>query len=593
MVFAGSALTSCSEFLDPDNRSNIDVSYFETNPSAMLTYSYNNLKELYDGNGLVSLFVNGTDLYIGQAHNYDALYNSYKLTADDSKVQSLYTSAYNAINNANGVVYYSSDKNSKAASEARFVRGLCYYLLTQHFGSVPYITEYITSSARSYPRTPLNEVYDGILSDLEDVYNNGALDAEDHSGHASKRAVAALIAKVALAAGWDLQTSLTSAETGGYSINGTSYFAQAEQWATKAINGQALTYTYEEKWSPANDNDNEEEFFSVQYDRATATNTQKDGNGWQNNFSGYYETPTAKGQKHMTHANVANKKMIQLYEEGDERWDATFMTTMYAFDKATSTWGTEGYYAYYNAADPSKLGIAYRFLPPYSDDSDIQADFAQNGKAYAAGKAEVYVMGTTVKKYVYTASTTSLPTPTSMEYYTDASSANYSGYLAGTVSGMPCKKWDDPQTEQITSTTAGFRDVVILHLSDIYLVRAEAKLMQGKAYLDDVNAVRARSNAPAINSLASYAPAYSHSFTLRDIDIILDERALELFGEGKRWEDLRRTKQLVLYNKEFNNDYDPVSMGVSGGNIKWLRPIPATEIGSNDGISAADQNPGY
>lgn len=591
MVFAGSALTGCSEFLDPDNRSNIDVSYFEKNPESMLTYSYSNLKDIYNGNGLLPLFVNGTDIYIGQAHNYNALYNSYKLTSDDSKVQSLYTSAYKAINNANGVIYYSGDKNNKTCSEARFVRNLCYYVLTQQFGSVPYITEYITTSERSYPRTALNAVYDGMISDLEDVYNNGALDSENHVGHASKRAVAALLAKICLAAGWDLQTSLTNAESGSYSINGTSYFAKAEEWATKAIGNQALTMDYETKWSPAAEVDNEEEFFSVQYDRASAANTQNDGNGWQNTFSGYYQTPTTYGQKSMTHDNVANKKMIQLYEEGDERWDATFMTTMYAYDK--SNWGTTGYYAYYNAADPTKLPIAYRFLPPYFDDADVKADFDKNGKAYAEGKAEVYVMGTTVKKYVYTASTTAVPTPTSMEYYTDASSANYQGYLANTVSGMSCKKWDDPLTEQIVSSTAGFRDVVILHLSDIYLVRAEAKLMQGKAFLDDVNAVRKRAGALEITSVEAYNPSYSHSFTLRGIDIILDERALELFGEGKRWEDLRRTKQLVLYNKEFNNDYDPVSMGVASGKIKWLRPIPATEIGSNEGISAADQNPGY
>ena len=35
------------------------------------------------------------------------------------------------------------------------------------------------------------------------------------------------------------------------------------------------------------------------------------------------------------------------------------------------------------------------------------------------------------------------------------------------------------------------------------------------------------------------------------------------------------------------------SMQGASGEIKWYRPIPETEISSNDGISSEDQNPGY
>jgi hypothetical protein len=138
-----------------------------------------------------------------------------------------------------------------------------------------------------------------------------------------------------------------------------------------------------------------------------------------------------------------------------------------------------------------------------------------------------------------------------------------------------------------------YRDVVILSLSDIILVRAEAKLMLGEDYLSDVNIVRARAKATPITSLSAYNPGYKHNFALRDIDVILDERALELFGEFTRWEDLRRTKQLVLYYNEFNNNSKTKSMVGIDGNIKWYRPIPTNEISSNTGITEEDQNPGY
>ncbi|MDE3234791.1 MAG: RagB/SusD family nutrient uptake outer membrane protein [Bacteroidota bacterium] len=94
-----------------------------------------------------------------------------------------------------------------------------------------------------------------------------------------------------------------------------------------------------------------------------------------------------------------------------------------------------------------------------------------------------------------------------------------------------------------------------------------------------------------IISTLGYTSAYD-----RMMCFLLDERARELCGEFKRWEDLSRTKTLVVRAKAFNPDAAP--------NIKdyhCLRPIPQTYL---DGIQAsgsaltptqkqAQQNPGY
>ena len=77
---------------------------------------------------------------------------------------------------------------------------------------------------------------------------------------------------------------------------------------------------------------------------------------------------------------------------------------------------------------------------------------------------------------------------------------------------------------------------------------------------------------------------------------MLDERARELYAEGHRWMDLRRTKQLVRYNNIFNTELagNAVSrMSNASGDIKWYRPIPQAEINSNNSITEADQNKGY
>ena len=119
---------------------------------------------------------------------------------------------------------------------------------------------------------------------------------------------------------------------------------------------------------------------------------------------------------------------------------------------------------------------------------------------------------------------------------------------------------------------------------------------QTQQALDKINVVRGRAGLPALASFSAYQPEYSTSgsFTIKDIDLILDERARELYAEGHRWMDLRRTKQLVRYNVEFSEYIaNEAAMANNKGEVKWYRPIPANEISANTGITIADQNPGY
>ncbi|MGN0208578.1 MAG: RagB/SusD family nutrient uptake outer membrane protein, partial [Paludibacteraceae bacterium] len=163
------------------------------------------------------------------------------------------------------------------------------------------------------------------------------------------------------------------------------------------------------------------------------------------------------------------------------------------------------------------------------------------------------------------------------------------------------KKFDDPNSSAIAvNKTNGYRDIVVLHLSDIYLVAAEAALMAGDEGAAEtyINAVRARAGVAA-TTFAAYTSPYASiygAFTNTPIDLVLDERARELYAEGHRWMDLRRTKQLVRYNNIFNTELAGnavARMSNAAGDIKWYRPIPQAEINSNNSITEADQNKGY
>ncbi len=595
VLLAGITLTSCDDFLDAENKTaggQTADDYFGKDASSLLTATYESMKSIVFN---TDLYCRGTDLYIHTRGKATTEFDNYTLTPENDDVKKFYSNVYKTINLANGVISYAGDE-SQLSQEARFVRAYGYYLLTQHFGAVPFITSYINNAETNYPRTPLSEIYPALIADLTDLYNNSSLAAQDHTGRASKQAVAALLAKVYLAAGWDLDTSLGDAVKGTYTVNSTTSFLEAATWAEKAINGVSLTMSFEEKWSPFNEG-NAEEIFSVQYDKTGYPgDVTSGGHSMQNNFGGYYGTVNDSGLKAESSEDQQSEKSMYLFGEGDQRYEATFMTTWYnAVKEGTSAnWGTEGYYAYYNASDLNRLPIAKKFFPWYVSQSDAEA--------YIEVHIEQFKVDA---KYANDVRAVILNPRSSngITLYTFKADGSYSKssqtlttFNNGTSNGVCVKKFDDPNSDQVGSSN-DYRDIVLFHVSEMYLTAAEAYLMAGQTAqaLAKVNAVRQRAGLPALSSFDSYDPDYSTSvsFSINSLDLILDERARELYAEGYRWMDLRRTKQLVRYNVEFNEYVNSVADMEGNGQIKWYRPIPANEISANTGISSADQNPGY
>jgi hypothetical protein len=601
-LFAGFTLTACSDFLEAENKTaggQTADDFFGKDASALLTAAYSSLKNYAFSTDLYS---RGTDLYIHTRGKSVSDFDTYTFNTENGTISSLYSNVYRTINLSNGVISYAG-ADSQLGQEARFLRNYGYYILTQHFGGVPYITEYINSAEKNFPRTPLNEVYSAMIEDLTSLYNSSSLDAQSHTGKASKQAVAALLAKVYLAAGWDLDTSLGDALQGSYNVSGTSNFSQAASWAEKAINGVSLTMSFEEKWSPFNEG-NAEEIFSVQYDRAGYPgDIISGGHSMHGTFGGYYGAYDASGIKGVSSDDCQSQKSMYLYEKGDERYAATYMMVMYNATKDASNkpaWGNEGYYAYYNcsAADLAKMAICKVYFPYYYTEAEVQAWIDAHESQLIADKDKYANADVRV-------SLLTLPQVTNWVYVQDdkgvakwtKTKVAIADYNAQTSNGACVKKFDDAAAD-FTNQANDYRDIVLLHVSDMYLVAAEAYLMAGHAQqaMDKINAVRGRAGLPALASFSAYQPEYSTtgSFTLKEIDLILDERARELYAEGHRWMDLRRTKQLVRYNVQFSEYVaDEAAMKGADGNIRWYRPIPANEISANTGISIEDQNPGY
>lgn len=266
----------------------------------------------------------------------------------------------------------------------------------------------------------------------------------------------------------------------------------------------------------------------------------------------------------------------------------------------TEKWGKHGYLAPYNlsAENLAKEPIAFKFYPSYMTESEVRADLASLPnpvKSFEKGYGITSESRAVILDY---------PTVTKIPFGKDGTlgGAEYqrtADFIAPANGGVCVKKYDDPQSDNVTGGN-DYRDVPVFHVSDMYLIAAEAYLMadnKGEA-LNKVNAVRKRAKAGELSSFGAYEPMYlgitNVPFAVTELDVILDERARELYAERTRYEDLRRTKQLVRYNVTFSRVTNIANaIRNSKGEYKWLRPIPAVEINFNTSISLEDQNPGY
>ncbi len=585
-------VTSCSDFLDAENKAGIEADgYFNTPKGldALRAVMFSGMKPLVNNTVLTEY---GTDLYVPSRGTSPSSTQQYSLDAENGDVASFYQNAYALINNANCMLKYGAD-NPRYYAEALFVRAYGYYMLTQQFGAVPWVGAYIESANKNYPRTSLSEIYPSVISDLESIASSASLPLEDHEGRVSQRAVKALLAKVCLAAGWDLETTLTDAVSGTYTVNATTYFKKAAQYADEAIGNQQLTMSFEEKWSPYNEG-NAEEIFSVQYERnGYPGDVITGGHSRQGTYGSQMGNPTENGMKACGSSLAPSAKSIYLWAKGDERLDATFMMTTYNY---MSEWLQEGYFAYYykTVAQLSSMPVADKYFPWYVTSTEVEQYISshqtQLTKGNGALTVQVHQLGSPAT--LYSIKTNGKKDKTFTESYTEYLRGQHGSAVVPSV-----KKFDDPETPQQNNST-GYRDIVLLHLSDIYLVGAEAQLMAGNETraLQLINSVRQRAKASSLASFAAYVPDYELdvNFSVTPLDVVLDERARELYAETTRWMDLRRTRQLVRYNLAFNPNVSSVAdMSNVNGEIKWLRPIPAAEIETNTGISQTDQNPGY
>lgn len=604
----------CKKILDEHPQSSIVPSFFNT-PAGVLggiTGAYQSLRSLWGGEGFYAICTAGTDEVLhGQLDNgYTNLMNYNSITSTDGNTASLWNTAYPAINTLNGVIQFGTnmtgldDATKKAyLAQAYFLRAFYYFYLVQTYGSVPLHTSYITTPSTADSKASVADVYTQIISDLNYAVTNLQVSSPAASdpthpfgGKAASQATAQfLLGKVYLTRGY---TSAGSAAD----------FTQAATILSTLINnkgtyGADIWQDYAQAFYKANDYGKE-----VLLNRDASTDPKYGGystqpNGapgdqiqpWYNrsNYSGsfflnpIYTSPgvlqvpfNTNGPSAMTRdvnngrpyarfrpniylqTSGPNAGKSYIYEQvffnttldpaqNDSRYNKTFQTVWIANNSNSSTRGT---------LIPG-VDTAY-WIPPFEV---VGAPTQRNGTNFKG-----------------------VIVPPSLQRQTPVNN----------VYNPTVKKFDD--STRVGVNDGSTRPVCIIRFAEAYLLCAEAYFKAG----DNTNAakyinfIRERAaykstNTPAQNAAAALAMDITPGQVT--LDFILDERSRELYGEGVRWLDLVRTKQLVARVQAWNPEAT-AHVGDGSGHYA-LRPVPQSQIdrvtsGPNIG-SSYWQNPGY
>lgn len=238
-------------------------------------------------------------------------YLDFAFDSSHGGIRAYWESCYRGINKANFVLgnsdkineipesFLSATDRAKFYGEAKFLRAYYYFLLVTRFGDVPLITG-IPEGGTGFPRSPQEEVYQQIISDLNDASTTLLDKSNEQAGRATKGAALALLGKVHL-----YRKEYSAAMT-----------------AFDKITGYTLEPNYFDNFKEETEH-GVEAIFAVEYDDDLG-----DGDKWNSDYSGAgANNVTFRGQEYGFNDwfNVfVSDDLLNEYEPGDSRFDDNF-----------------------------------------------------------------------------------------------------------------------------------------------------------------------------------------------------------------------------------------------------------------------------
>lgn len=526
------AFTSCEHELVEENHSNLTPEFFNSADGLEkgLNAAYAGLRSFYGPEeGIEGFTIPGTDEFQianGSRPREVAFYSS-NYTTENEFSRVLWNNAYTFINTCNGLIDFGSEitdidqgVKQQLLAEAKFLRAFYYFKLVQFFGDVTLNVHYNNSPTTSATREDKSEVYELIISDLQQAIPGLILSPQQggaEPGRATAAAAKHLLAKVYL--------------TRGYSgvANGTD-FEKALELSSGLITqagslGIGLLDDFGKVFEAQNEN-NKEVLLNVQY---SIDKTYGGSHPLNHLFVTNYQIQLGE-------RTVADGRPFVWYRGTDWLYNIAFS------DKVNDTRYYDSFQSVWYA--PADIETTYT-LEDETESFDVPVNVKQ-------GDTAMYLPGFELNKEEILAKDYFTYTP---RFYTNLIYPTLTKFL-------------DPNRS--TPNENSHRPIIIFRFAETYLIAAEAALNIGN--LDQaatfINVVRERAAAPGKEDQMKITAA---DVTL---DFILDERARELAGENMRWLDLVRTKTLLDRVRQYG--------GVEAANniqdFHILRPIPQEQI---------------
>ncbi len=495
------ALLTCSCVdldLKPVDRYGVNVMSDPSSTNYIMNLAYGRLmgRGAYEYYGRAFIYLNDlvadeADYVPGESYVAARLeLDNFAYNASNENVTQVWPSIYDVITTCNSLLDVTSqDLNPTAVGQALFLRSHSYFNLVRLFGGVPLVlsvpmTNEELSNAGKMKRNSINEVYDQIVKDLENVVSNNLLPVSwpgNEKGRVTKWAAETLLAHV----------YLTLAGPG------TQYTDKKEsQWLNRALellkdvkdNGQfSLEPNYNDLWLVAKEYTNTEVIFDIGCNgidlpyggipgRYTTSYTPIDRAGWE--FGWGNNVPSLKSFNSFDNKDSRKKAFITSFVLNEDRLKA--LTT-----------------------------------------SDVQTD--DNGKLKLARVSNV----TSIIKYFY-------PGDTVTYEYWQTSTGNRN------IARPHLGKFADRGGVYDPFPNVDDHNFIVYRYADVLLMLAEVENeINGPSALaySAANEVRKRAFNGQSGQGIEFSPGMDKAtFRLE----IMKERKKELFQETKRWFDLLR-----------------------------------------------------
>jgi hypothetical protein len=562
IFLSGSVMFSCKEsltevpkdFASPENSFTNKAGF-----DAALAHIYLSIRnQMYIGDGDIwsSYDMLGADVDLGDLKVSNTVYDEgffwNTLNFDSGFANKWWSRYYNWIFQANTIIGRAEQPTAKWASdaeknaiigEAKFLRAFAYHFLANMWGGVPIVVEETKGPKFDYARATQDEVYKLCKSDLEYAVQYMPTINTVKGGKASKEAANHLLSEVKICLK-DYQGAIDAATAVIGSTNMALMTARFGPWKSFTFNG----YDYKGPYTPWGD---------VYFDLF------QDGNfNWKegNKESIWNIQQDLKILGGGNDVNTAGGLFGMERWWGPIHWNIKDSKGVTNFLKDTVQGRPVGKIILSGYAD----SLIWKFKGDWNKDIRNSEYNIQRVYYWVNPASSFYGMPITAAN---------MGTPTT-------STTSVSPQFKKFVSAVHYHQFQDVTSKQWHDNGRTYKDWYMMRLAETYLLRAEANLLKNdkQKAADDINVIRGRAMA---------TPVLAGEVTL---DLILDERARELYGEEFRVSTLMRMGKLTEYLNKYNGAIK--QKGYTIADYKNKMPIPRSEIEANK-EAVLEQNPGY